>query len=79
MPNVMVLASLCSQADMIELYLVANSEERCSTDEAHFSKYKFCSSVQTVFYYVYKSKEEGKYQESIQSSTTPDSGHHIGN
>ena len=25
-----------------------------------------------------KSKEEGKYQESIQSSTTPGPGHHIG-
>ena len=25
-----------------------------------------------------KSKKEGKYQESIQSSTTPDLGHHMG-
>ena len=24
-----------------------------------------------------KSKEEGKYQETIQSSTTPDTGHHM--
>ena len=24
-----------------------------------------------------KSKDEGKYQESIQSSTPPDSGHHM--
>ena len=27
----------------------------------------------------YKSKEEGKDQESIQSCTTPDLGHHMGN
>ena len=27
---------------------------------------------------MYKSKEEGKDQESIQSSTTPDPGHHMG-
>ena len=26
----------------------------------------------------YLSKKEGKYQESIQSSTTPDQGHHMG-
>ena len=26
----------------------------------------------------YQNKEEGKYQESIQSSTTPDLGHHMG-
>ena len=28
-------------------------------------------------YYVAKNKEEGKYQESIQSNTTPDPGHHM--
>ena len=28
--------------------------------------------------FVLQSKEEGKYQESIQSSTTPDQVHHMG-
>ena len=38
-----------------------------------------------VFYYcvrlssVYKSKKEGKDQETIQSSSTPDPGYHMGN
>ena len=27
---------------------------------------------------VFQRKEEGKYQESIQSSATPDPGHHMG-
>ena len=37
-----------------------------------------CSEVKQNARFSLQSKKEGKYQESIQSSTTPDPGHHMG-
>ena len=44
----------------------------------HFSHYLSALLRRTDFHNNTKSKEEGKYQELIQSSITPDQSHHMG-
>ena len=45
--------------------------------EANLSGFKLCQVNKPVSF-GYQSEEEGKDQESIQSNTTPDPGHHMG-
>ena len=46
--------------------------------ESKYYGYIKLGKVAYFSYYIIKSKEEGKDQESIQSSTTPDLGQHMG-
>ena len=47
-------------------------------DLCRLSYFVFTSMTPAILLLRNKSKTEGKYQESIQSSTTPDPGHHMG-